>query len=178
MAPKKEKAKQTPMQQSIPEGMAVAVAPLQSTITPSLAPVHRSPRGDLCVWPSTPSSWFQFVVPWRRACCVCPSQRCDLASHRRAPGRCRRAPCGTICKEIAILSGANPKNFPASQGRTVTDRELASVTCRLHGSRAERRNRRVATRSQDRLGSKKSAIYLMRPRGRAICEGVLRVYTC
>ena len=38
-----------------------------------------------------------------------------------------------ILKEIAILRCPDPKNFLASQGRTVTDHELASVTCQLHG---------------------------------------------
>ena len=38
----------------------------------------------------------------------------------------------TILKEIAILRRSDPKSFLASQGRTVTDRELVSVTCRLH----------------------------------------------
>ena len=105
---------------------------------------HRSPRGDLCVWPSTTSSWLQFVV--RR------SERVCVSSLRGIWPRIRRLRCvapayalpvrrgvephlwhDAILKEIAILRCPDPKNFLASQGRTVADHELASVTCQLHG---------------------------------------------
>ena len=102
---------------------------------------HRSPRGDLCVWPSTTSSWLQFVV--RRSERVCGSSLCGiwprvrrlmwLPRRRGARAEPRTWWYDAILKEIAILRCPDPKNFLASQGRTVTDHELASVTCRLHG---------------------------------------------
>ena len=108
---------------------------------------------------------------WCGGASVCVCRRCagsgrvfgdiEMCGHRTAyalPVRRGVEPHlwhDAILKEIAILRCPDPKNFLASQGRTVTDHELASVT------RPPEPKGEIGVLPLDlriRLGSKKSAI--------------------
>ena len=101
---------------------------------------HRSPRGDLCVWPSTTSSWLQFVV--RRSERVCGSSLCGIWP--RVVRRLMWLPCGAVREPHLVAQRdfegnrhfevPRPEKFSGLAGANGhRSRISVSVTCQLHG---------------------------------------------